>query len=64
MQNTIDRAAIDKNLFLDETILVHELAAKAKLSLGDDQKVLALARELVLAVRNNRKAQEIGRAHV
>ena len=57
MQNTIDRTNIDTSLFLDETILVHALAAKAKLPSGDDQKVLALAKELVLAVRNNRKAQ-------
>ncbi len=57
MQNTIDRATIDSSLFRDETILVHELAAKANLSASDDQKVLALAKELVLAVRNNRKAQ-------
>ena len=57
MQNTIDRSNIDASLFVDETALVHELAAKAKLSANDDQRVLTMAKELVLAVRNNRKTQ-------
>ncbi len=57
MQNMIDRSKIDTSLFRDETALVLELAAKAKLSPSNDQKVLTMAKELVLAVRNNRKAQ-------
>ena len=57
MQNMIDRHEIDACLFLDEAVLVRELAAKAKLSRTEDQRVLTLAKELVLAVRNNRKAQ-------
>jgi RHH-type transcriptional regulator, proline utilization regulon repressor / proline dehydrogenase / delta 1-pyrroline-5-carboxylate dehydrogenase len=57
MQNIIDRSNIDASLFLDETALVHKLASKAKLSAVDDQSVLTRAKELVLAVRDNRKAQ-------
>ncbi len=57
MQSMINRSKIDDRLFQDETKLVHELSAKATLSKSDDLKVLTLAKELVLAVRNNRKAQ-------
>jgi RHH-type transcriptional regulator, proline utilization regulon repressor / proline dehydrogenase / delta 1-pyrroline-5-carboxylate dehydrogenase len=53
----IDRSKIDASLFRDETALVHELAALATLSASDDQKVLTMAKDLVLGVRNNRKAQ-------
>jgi RHH-type transcriptional regulator, proline utilization regulon repressor / proline dehydrogenase / delta 1-pyrroline-5-carboxylate dehydrogenase len=57
MEIKFDRSPIDANLFLDETTLVHALAKQAKLSAADDQRVLLKAKELVLAVRNNRKAQ-------
>ena len=54
---SLSRARIADHLFRPETELVHELAASAILPPEPMQRVMALATELVEAVRSNRKAQ-------
>lgn len=57
MESTLSRTAIDDQLFADETALVRTLTAEAELSPTDSAKVLALATDLVQAVRVNRRSQ-------
>ncbi len=57
MQNLPMSNAIDAALFADEITLVHALAAQAKLSPVETQKVYDQAAGLVEAVRANRQAQ-------
>ncbi len=57
MQNLPSRAGIDVALFADETEVVHALAAEAKLSPAQTQRVFEQATALVEAVRANRQAQ-------
>ncbi|MDE2447196.1 MAG: bifunctional proline dehydrogenase/L-glutamate gamma-semialdehyde dehydrogenase, partial [Alphaproteobacteria bacterium] len=54
---TLSRNDIDAALFADETMLVRQLAAQAKLSDADDVRVFAQASKLVEGVRQNRNAQ-------